>query len=66
MRGPALARAREAACWRSAPTPLIGRERELDALAGLLLRTDARLLTLVGLDGVGVAGEAPAVARLRA
>jgi transcriptional regulator with XRE-family HTH domain len=35
------------------PTPLIGREREVQALCGLLQRTAMRLLTLVGTAGVG-------------
>jgi predicted ATPase/DNA-binding SARP family transcriptional activator/Tfp pilus assembly protein PilF len=35
------------------PTPLVGRERELDELAALLDRRDARLITLTGAGGSG-------------
>jgi predicted ATPase/transcriptional regulator with XRE-family HTH domain len=35
------------------PTPLIGRERELAALTQLLSQPDCRLLTLIGLGGIG-------------
>jgi predicted ATPase/transcriptional regulator with XRE-family HTH domain len=53
----------ELAPWRSAhrrrnnlPVPLtrlIGREREMEAVSGLLLRERARLVTLVGPPGIG-------------
>ena len=47
-------------------TPLVGRERELDAVAGLVLREDVRLVTLVGPPGIGKTRLALAVAaRLR-
>lgn len=35
------------------PTPLLGREREIEDIRGLVLGRDARLLTLVGPPGVG-------------
>ena len=48
-------------------TPLVGRERALDAAAGLVLREDVRLVTLVGPPGIGKTRLALAVAaRLRA
>jgi len=35
------------------PTPLLGRERELDALADLVRSSTTRLLTLTGIGGIG-------------
>ena len=35
------------------PTPLIGREQDVDQLAGLLLRDDVQLVTLTGPGGAG-------------
>ncbi|MFH8239681.1 helix-turn-helix domain-containing protein [Streptomyces sp. NPDC018321] len=47
----------------AATSPLIGRERELDVVAGALLTGQERLLSLVGLPGVGKSRLALAVAR---
>src|SRR5262249_57678465 len=35
------------------PTPLLGRERELDALADIVRSDATRLLTLTGIGGIG-------------
>jgi predicted ATPase/DNA-binding SARP family transcriptional activator len=39
--------------WRAAPTPLIGRERELADLAGWLESPHLRLITVLGIGGIG-------------
>lgn len=44
------------------PTPLVGREREVDAASGLLLGGGARLVTLTGPGGIGKSRLALAVA----
>ena len=45
------------------PNPLVGRERDLDALAALLSSRDARLLVLTGAGGSGKTRLAFAAAR---
>ena len=45
------------------PTPLIGRDRELAEVRDRLLRADVRLLTLIRLDPVTLAGGRPAHGR---
>lgn len=44
------------------PTPLVGREREIEAIQGLLWRQDVRLVTLTGTGGIGKTRLALAVA----
>ena len=50
---PASQRAPAAASLPVPPTPLVGRERDLDELCALLDRRDARLITLTGAGGSG-------------
>jgi predicted ATPase/transcriptional regulator with XRE-family HTH domain len=51
--GPAAAPVRPAVGPPVPPTPLLGRQRELEVVADLLQRPGVRLVTLTGLGGVG-------------
>src|SRR5215207_8084992 len=50
---PVPRRGQAAAAFPSPLTPLVGREREVTTLTGLLCRPDVRLTTLTGPGGVG-------------
>ncbi|HET9242677.1 MAG TPA: BTAD domain-containing putative transcriptional regulator [Gaiella sp.] len=54
---------RDGAALPASPTPLVGRDRELEDLRGLLSRRDARLLVLTGAGGSGKTRLALEVAR---
>src|SRR5256714_7055203 len=50
---PTVPRAATARPLPTPPTPLLGRERELDGLADLVRSSPTRLLTLTGIGGIG-------------